>query len=74
MFSGSTEQLLARVVQEKSLKSGRREGESKKGQLSATPRSVMTPQVWSSVLVAQQVPGSLLVLPSPKQNRLKHES
>lgn len=39
-----------------------------------TPWLGMTLQVWSSVLVVQRVPGSLLLPPSPKQNLLKRET
>lgn len=72
MFSESREeQLLAGVVQQKSLMQvGRRE---ERGQLSASvaPRLGMALQVWNSVLAAWRVPGPLLLLLSPKQMLLK---
>jgi len=74
MFSESREeQLLAGVVQQKSLmRVGRRE---ERGQLSASvaPRLGVALQVWSSVLAAWRVPGPLLLLLSPKQMLLKKE-
>lgn len=70
MFSESKEeQRLAGIIQQKSLMQVGR------GWLTASiaPRLGMSLQVWSSVLAAWRVPGSLLLLLSPKQLLLKNE-